>query len=96
MGHAAELVDQGLVEPRMAVAVHVAPQTAGAIDVAFAIGVVERGPLPSFDEQRIVLLHLRERMPYVAGIPRSKVVVFHIIAPWPGSFRGTLYGTHLG
>ena len=68
MGHPAELGDDRGVEPWMPVAVHVAPHAGRAVEVAVAGRIDEPGPCPVLDEQRLVLLHLREGMPHVVAV----------------------------
>ena len=59
------LADRG-VDRRVGVAVDVAPQRRGAVEVGVAVGVVERAALGPLDDQRVLLapaLLLRERVP---------------------------------
>ena len=88
VGHLAQLRHDRGVEPRVAVAVDVAPHAGRAIEVAAPGGVDEPRPLAPLDEQRLVFLHLRERVPDVLAIPVSHQVgpdrVGHIVgrAAW--------------
>ena len=71
MGDGVELRLHRLVDPRMAMAVHVAPQRRDAVDVAAAVGVDQVGALAALDDQRVLLLPallLRERMPEVTAV----------------------------
>ena len=56
-------IAQRLIQPRVVVAVNVAPQRADAIEVAPAVGVEEEVAVARRDHQRIPLRHLRERVP---------------------------------
>jgi hypothetical protein len=68
MRDAIELVADGAVDRRMAMAVDVAPQRRRAVDVALAVLGDQVGALGAVDHQRLLLdpaLLLRERMPEV-------------------------------
>ena len=72
MGHLLQLLPGGPVEPRMMVAMHVAPHACGAIEIAVAIDVKQGCPLPSLDQQRLILRHLCEGMPDMGPVPVSE------------------------
>ena len=73
VGHPAGLGQQRRIEARMSVAVDVAPHARRAIEIAAAVAIDERAALAPLDEQRLVLLHLRERMPDMLAVPRGQV-----------------------
>ena len=71
MGHPVELVADRLVDPRVPVAVDVAPERGDAVDVAAAVGVDQIRALAPLDHERLLFrpsLLLGERMPDVALI----------------------------
>jgi hypothetical protein len=68
---AIELVLDGDVDGRVAVAVHVAPQRGDAVDVGVALGVVERRVLGRLDDREVLLLPallLGEGVPEVLAV----------------------------
>ena len=69
-----QLLAQGRVEPRMAMAVHVAPQAADGIEIFAAVDVDQGAPVGPFDDERFVLGHLREGMPDDFAVPSLEVV----------------------
>ena len=73
-GHPAELRLERGVEPRMPVAVDVAPHARRAVEVAAPLGVDEPRANAAIDEQRLVFLHLRERVPDVLAIPLAQQI----------------------
>src|SRR5687768_1776842 len=58
----------------MAMAVNVAPHAAGAVEIGAAIDVVQPAAVGALDQQRLVLGHLRERVPVVAAVPIEKLL----------------------
>ena len=56
----------------VAMAVDVAPQAADAVDVLVAVDVGEHAALGPFDDERLVLGHLREGVPDVGAVPIVK------------------------
>jgi hypothetical protein len=68
---AIELVLDGDVDGRVAVAVHVAPQRGDAVDVGVALGVVERRVVRALDDREVLLrpaLLLGEGVPEVLAV----------------------------
>ncbi len=74
MGHAVELLANGGVDPRVAMAMDIAPQAAHAIEIFAPLDVDERRALGSLDDQRLVFGHLGEGMPHDLAIPGSQAV----------------------
>src|SRR5690349_14216981 len=68
MSDLVELLANGRVDLRMSMAMHVAPQAADAVDISTPLHVDQRAALGPLDEQRLVLGHLRERVPDVVAI----------------------------
>ena len=73
VGHLGGLLGEGRIEPRVPVAVHVAPHAGRAVEVAGTVGVDEPRALAPLDQERVVILHLRERVPDVLAIPPEQV-----------------------
>ena len=69
VGNEAQLPADGSVEPRMAVAMDVAPHAGRAVDVAVARRIKQVDPLAPLDQQWLVLGHLGEGMPDMLPIP---------------------------
>ena len=69
MGDQPELPADGGVEPRMPMAVNVAPHACRAIDVAIACRIKQVDPISPLDQQRLVFGHLGEGMPDMLPIP---------------------------
>ena len=73
MGHLPGLVGEGRIEPRVAVAVDVAPHAGRAVEVAVALDVDEPAALAPLDQERLVFLHLGEGVPDVVAVPVQQV-----------------------
>jgi len=72
VGDAVELLANGPVDQRLAVAVDVAPQGRDAVDVAPPLGVDQVGPIGALDRHRLFptpVELLGEWMPEVVAIP---------------------------
>ena len=71
VGDPVELLAHRRVDPRVAMAVDVAPERGDAVDVAAAVGVDQVGALGPLDHQRLFLapaLLLGERVPEVVAV----------------------------
>ena len=75
VGDLGRLVGQGGIEPRMSVAVHVAPHAGRTVEVPVAVGVDEPAALAPLDQERLVFLHLGEGVPDVVPIPGAEFLV---------------------
>ena len=53
----------------MAMAVEVAPQAAGGVEIFAAVDIDQRAAVGALDDQRLVLGHLREGVPDDFAIP---------------------------
>ncbi len=73
MGHLVELLADGRVEPRVAMAVDVAPQAGHAVEILAAVDVDQRAAVGPLDDQRLVLAHLGEGVPDDVAIPAAKL-----------------------
>ncbi len=73
MGDTVELLAQSRVEPGMAMAMHVAPQAARAVDVAVAVDVDQRAAVAPLEDQRFVLGHLGEGVPDELAVPQFEL-----------------------
>ncbi len=69
VGDAVQLRADGRIQPRMAMAVDIAPQAADAVDVGVAVDVEERAALGPLDHQRLVFGHLGEGVPDQRAVP---------------------------
>ena len=74
VGDVLELCDDRRVELRMAMAVHVAPQAADRVEIFPAVDVDQRRALAALEDQRLVLGHLRERVPDDLAIPLDELL----------------------
>ena len=77
------LADRG-VDRRVGVAVDVAPQRRGAVEVGVAVGVVERAALGPLDDERVLLgpaLLLGERVPQDPLVDRCQLARGHALDP---------------
>jgi len=75
VGHLRRLGCEGRIEPRVPVAVHRAPHARRAVEIPSPFRVDEPRPLAPLDEERLVLTHLRERVPHVLAIPGPEPVL---------------------
>ncbi len=73
MGNAVQLFSNGLIEFRVTMAMHIAPQTAFRIEIAFPVDVGKVASLRFTDNERLVGLHLGKRMPDRRAIPRFQL-----------------------
>jgi hypothetical protein len=90
MGDAIELLPDRRVELGVPVAVHVTPHAAAAIEIGVAVNVIERAAFRPFNDQRLILRHLREGMPDVLTVEAAKSVLFaliHLGCPLPSYFN---------
>ena len=69
VGDAVELRADGRIQPRMPMAVDIAPQAADAVDIGVAVDVEEHAALGALDDQRLVLGHLGEGVPDQRAVP---------------------------
>src|SRR3954454_2982129 len=74
MGDAIELLANRSVNLWMVVPMDVAPHTARAVQVLAPINVDEPTTVRALDDERLVLGHLRERVPMMAPIPVTKQI----------------------
>ena len=73
VGDAVELLAERSVEPGMAMAMHIAPQAARAVDVAVAVDVDQRAAVALLEDQRFVLGHLGEGVPDELAVPSGEL-----------------------
>src|SRR4051794_34906151 len=86
MGHAkerdvcnlVELPADGRIDLRMTMTVNVAPQAADTVDVPSPVNVDQRASFSPLDQQRLVVGHLRKRVPDVLLVPAFQVSKFHV------------------
>ncbi len=69
VGDAVELPAEGRIQPRVPMAVDIAPQAADAVDIGVAVDVEEQAALGALEHQRLVLGHLREGVPDQRAVP---------------------------
>lgn len=69
MGYFRDLRLERFIEPRVAVAVDVAPQTTYAVEISIAIDIDKPAAFSALDDQRIILGHLGKRVPDNMAIP---------------------------
>ena len=74
VGHAVKLLAHGRIDPRVPVAVHVAPHAARAVEIRAAVDIEQPAAFGPLDHERLVLGHLREGVPEVAAVPIEKLV----------------------
>jgi hypothetical protein len=68
MRHSRKLVDDRRIDPRVPVAMNIAPQAADTIEQTPALRIDQPIPFGSFDQQRLVFGHLRKAMPMMKTI----------------------------
>ena len=95
MGGLAQLVDNGLVDFRPAVTMHIEPHRRVAIVISLAVGSFKVNAVCGLNEERLLglpVLHLRERVPEIAAFDCGKGIAIHHkvktfarlrIARWP-------------
>ena len=74
MGHLVELLANGRIEPRVMVAVNVAPDAGASVEICAAVDIDQCAAVGPFDHQRFVLGHLREGVPEVVAVPGVELV----------------------
>ena len=55
-------------------AMDVAPKAAGAVDVFDSVDIDQHAAISSLDHKRLVLGHLRERMPNQRSVPVEQIL----------------------
>ncbi len=74
VGHAIKLLADRGVDPRMAMAVDVAPQAARGVEIAAAVDIENVAALAAVENQRLVLGHLREGVPDERAVPMNELL----------------------
>jgi hypothetical protein len=75
MRHSRKLVDDRSVDPRVSVAMNVAPQTADTIEQTPALCIDQPIAFGSLDQQRLIISHLRKAMPMMKSIGMRKLFI---------------------
>ncbi len=72
-------------------AMKVAPHAARTVEVRAAIDIKKPTAFRPLDNERLVIGHLRERVPMVAAIPFAQIVVGGFVAHWTPTFVTTTH-----